>query len=208
MAENPRDEVTLVAYADLSDPVAGQVERGEEFTTEKRHADMYAKANWAGPPGTDPRDIQLEVAYEGFEEQKAARAASKDARQVFRNLVTSTAQKGHSAAVDVMPQQFLLPEGEVARTNAQEPMVEGGGPELVSQQSTDDVDTVSGSGDSGTSGGGSNDAGGGGSDYQSQRVPELKQEAQSRGLSGAGDANKAQLVEMLEEDDANKQANA
>lgn len=184
--------VEMVAYGPISDPHAGLVQNGDLFTTDEKNAKFYRKANWAGAPGTDPRDIQMEVAAEEYQRVKDARGQARDARQVFRNLGLHSAQRGNAAAVDVMPQSYLLPQGEKARTNSQQNEAEGGDTNLVPQQQA---------GEAGNSGSGSGDN----QDYNSWDVPSLRQEYQDRfGERGSG-KNKAELVEALEADDQEKQ---
>jgi hypothetical protein len=181
--------VEMMAYAPLDDPYAGHVEPNDEnggvFTTSEVNAKFYRKANWAGPPGTDPRDIQLEVAAEEYQRVTDARGQAREARQVFRNLGLASAQRGHSAAVGVMPQNFLLPQGEKARTNAQQNEAEGGSPDLVPQ------------GTGGT-------AGEEEQDYEAMDVPALRKEHESRGFGKGSNKNKSELVEALEKDDEEK----
>lgn len=145
MADN--DRVTMVAFAELADPHTGEpVAEGEEFETTEREAKFYRKANWAGPPGTDPRDIQLEIAAEAFEERKEARRNAAASRQTFRNLNLSGAQRGHSSAVDVFPQRVLVPEGERPTTNEQLPAATEEGEEpLVPQTHAEDAGSEAGS---------------------------------------------------------------
>lgn len=184
--------VEMMAYAPLDDPFAGHVEPNDEnggvFTTSEQNAKFYRKANWAGPPGTDPRDIQLEIAAEEYQLLQDAKGQARDARQVFRNLGLASAQRGNVAAVDVMPQNFLLPQGEKARTNAQQNEAEGGDPNLVPQTAT-------------------NSAGEGGEeeqDYEAMDVPALRKEHEARGKGKGTNKNKSELVEALEEDDEGK----
>lgn len=121
MAE--QEKVTLVAYSGLSDPnVDHTVERGEEFETTPELAKVYLKANWAGPPGVNEREIQLEVAAEEVEQRKEAKKHATEGRKLFRNLSRGSFERGNAAAVGVMPGTIeTVDEPEQQRTNRQKP---------------------------------------------------------------------------------------
>lgn len=87
------EKVTMMAYADLVDPVAGQVKAGEEFETSEQNAKTYRRAQWAGAPGTDPREIQASVAATEYEERQTARQQVSQARQQYRNLAPSSVER-------------------------------------------------------------------------------------------------------------------
>lgn len=115
-------EVELRAFYALDDPYAGHVEGGEEFTTTETQAKFYTKSNWAGPAGTDAREVQLQVAAEEFEERAQARRHSRAARALIRNLLPNSAARGNTAAVGVVPVvlgEIDEDEGEELRTNQQ-----------------------------------------------------------------------------------------
>lgn len=174
------DKVTMRAFAPLDDPYAGHVEPGDEnggvFETSETQAKMYRKANWAGAPGEDARDIQLAIAAQEIEERKVAKQQMGASRQQFRNLTLAAAERGNVAAVNVMPQSVRLPEGETPRTNAQLSAVS-------SESSAESSES------------------GGGSGYDDKNVPELRRIAKDRGIDGTSTMNKPQLVEELEADD-------
>jgi hypothetical protein len=114
------DTVKMVAYSDLSDAHAGQVEKGEEFETTPELARQYAKAQWAGPPGEDAREIQMAVAAEEIEKRAEAKKHAQSGRKLFRNLSSGSFERGNAAAVGVLPQQIgPVDDAGEQRTNEQ-----------------------------------------------------------------------------------------
>ena len=182
----PEANVKMRAFAPLDDPYAGHVAAGADFETSEVQAKFYRKANWAGAPGEDSRDIQLSIAAQEIEERQNAKQQMSTSRQTFRNLTLAAAERGNVAAVDVMPQSVRLPEGERPRTNAQ-------------------LAAVAPSSGSSSGSGESSGESSGEESYEEKSVPELRQIAKDRGIEGYSGANKPELIEKLKADDEGRE---
>ena len=133
------EERELVAFYALDDPYSGHVEPGDDydgvFTTTDTQERFYVKANWAGPAGTDAREIQLAVAAEEVAERKDARKFARHARATFRGLMPNSARRGNSAAVDVVPAVVgQVDEQTDVRTNQQAATKDIAGGDLTSSK--------------------------------------------------------------------------
>lgn len=90
--------VTMTAFAGLSEPIAGQVQAGEEFETTQENARMYTRSRWAGAPGQSDREVQQQVAAEEIGDLRQAKTNASEARQAFRNLSPKSGERGNAAA--------------------------------------------------------------------------------------------------------------
>jgi len=206
------EERTLVAFSALDDPYSGHVEAGEEFVTTDTQERFYTRANWAGPAGTDAREIQVAVAAEELAERQDARKFARHARATFRGLLPNSARRGNVAAVDVQPAVVgQVDDPTEVRTNQQAATKDIAGGDLTSskirepgnpeaQRLQDEAEQeYSGSGSSGSEG--SEGQAEEPTNYEQRSRGQNLADAQERGLDVRENASNANLAKALREDD-------
>lgn len=203
MAEN----VKLRAFSDLDDPVSGHVAGGHDFETTPELAQQYVKANWAGPAGTDARDIQLEVAAQEYEDRQSARQNVVAARQTFRNLAVNSFDRGNVGVAGQIPGTVGVVGSAAEQTTNQQVVAgsgEGKGENLKAGSATGEAGPDSENPDA--QGVQQGDAGGGNQaekdQYDEMNKEEVYEEAKARGLDVKKSQPKDELTQALREDDA------
>ena len=211
------EERELVAFAPLDDPYSGHVEPGDDydgvFTTTDTQEQFYTRANWAGPAGTDAREVQVAVAAEELAERQDARKFARHARATFRGLLPNSARRGNVAAVDVQPAVVgQVDDPTEVRTNQQAATKDIAGGDLTSskirepgnseaQRLQDEAEQeYSGSGSSGSEGQAEGQAEEP-TNYEQRSRGQNLADAQERGLDVRENASNANLAKALREDD-------